>query len=302
MIDVIITSYNEPKATLHAVQTFLKQYKKQDMRVTVVDPFPAVETFLRTYITDKRFVFYPDPGEGKSYALNLLFGEYASPNSEDIFILTDGDVYVSPRTVQALVDAFDDAKIGCVTGKPVSLDDRTNKYGFWAQVAFAGIDKVRRNFSGKKQFFECSGYLFAIRKNVILDFPLETSEDSIIPFLFWRKGYRIQYIPEAEVYVKNPTTWRDWLAQKVRNIKAHENLEKIAPDLPRTKSLWNEIRYGGLFAFTQVKSIKEFFWLLQLYPARLYLYYRAFVELRKKKQYADGWRGEAVTESTKTLD
>ena len=302
MIDVIIASYNEPRATLRAVQTFLKQYKKKDMRVTVVDPFPEVGIFLHKHIKDPRFVFFPDPGEGKSYALNLLFQEYASSNLDDIFILTDGDVYVSDKTVTSLLAAFEDGKVGCVTGRPVSIDERDTKYGFWAHVAFAGIHRVREHLSQTKQFFECSGYLFAIRKGVLLDFPLGTSEDSIIPYLFWKKGHHIQYVPEAEVYVKNPTNWKDWLAQKVRNIKAHENLKTIAPEMPRTKSLGNEIVYGAFYALTLPRSLKEWWWLIQLYPARLYLYLKAFGELGKKKTYEDGWRGDAVTASTKTLD
>jgi cellulose synthase/poly-beta-1,6-N-acetylglucosamine synthase-like glycosyltransferase len=301
MIDVIIASYNEPKSTLRAVETFLKQVGKKD-RVTVVDPFPEVEMYLREKIKDKRFNFFLDPGEGKSYALNLLFQEYASNDENDIFILTDGDVHVSHNSVKEIKNAFKDKKIGCVTGKPVSLDGKESKYGFWAHVAFSGIHKVRKELSRKKEFLECSGYLFAIRKRVILDFPLETSEDSIIPYLFWKKGYRTHYAEEAEVYVKNPDNWKDWIAQKVRNIKAHENLSKIAPEMPRTKTLWHEIKHGGLYALTIPKKPKEFFWLLQLYPARLYLYIKAYKELRKDRKYSDGWRGENTTESTKTLD
>ena len=302
MIDAIITSYNEPKATLKAVKIFLEQLPKKNARITAVDPFPEVGDFLKKNIKDKRFVFFLDSGEGKSYALNLLFQEYASENKEAIFILSDGDVYVSGNAVKEIVKAFKDKKIGCVTGKPVSIDSKDNKYGFWANTAFAGIDRVRKKLSEKKGFFECSGYLFAIRKGVIFDFPLETSEDSIIPYLFWKKGYKIAYADKAEVYVKNPDNWKDWLAQKVRNVKAHENLNKIAPDMPRTKSLFNEIKWGAGFALSYPKNLKEFWWTIEAFFARLYLYLKAFKELKKKKRYEDGWRGEAVTESTKMLD
>lgn len=300
MIDVIITSFNEPKSTLRAVKIFLKS-KEKDLRVTVVDPFQEAEDFLKRNIKDKRFNFFLDPGEGKSYALNLLFQEHASASNKDIFILTDGDVYVSDNAVSEILEKFKDEKVGCVTGKPVSLDKRDNKYGYWAQVLFKGIDKVRKRLASEKKFFECSGYLFAIRKNVILDFPLETSEDSIIPYLFWKKGYLVDYAEKAEVYVKNPDNWKDWIAQKVRNIKAHENLNKIAPDMPRTKSFFNEIKEGAFFVLMQPRSLKEICWTFELYLARLYIYLRAFKELGKRN-YADGWRGEAITESTKTLD
>ena len=75
MIDIIITSYNEPKATLRAVNTFLNQDIKEKFRIIVVDPFPEVEEFLRKHIKSHNFNFFLDPGEGKSYALNLLLQE-----------------------------------------------------------------------------------------------------------------------------------------------------------------------------------------------------------------------------------
>lgn len=303
MIHIIITSYKEPKSTLRAVKTFLNQKIKQNYEIIVVDPFPETEKFLKQNLRkneQKKVKFFLDPGEGKSYALNILFQEYPG-NKNDIFILTDGDVYVSKNTVIEIMRAFKDKKVGCVTGKPVTVDSEDNKYHYWAHLAFKGIDKFRGSLSEKKKFFECSGYLFAIRKGVILDFPFETSEDAIIPYLFWKKGYKITYTPKAEVYVKNPENWHDWKNQKIRNIKSHENLNKIAKDMPRTKSLLNEIKEGAFFAIRQPKNFRKLLWTLQLYPARLYIYIKAFQELKKNKLYKDGWRITEM-ESTKPLD
>lgn len=130
---------------------------------------------------------------------------------------------------------------------------------------------------------------------------MKASEDSIIPYLFWRKGYKTSYADKAEVYVKNPNTWNDWLNQKIRNIKGHENLDKIAPDMPRTKSLFNEIKYGWSFLFFYPKNIKEIYWTSQLYLARLYIYLKAFQELNRKRSYQDGWRENEIN-STKPMD
>jgi len=301
MIDIIITSYNEPKATLRAVKAFLNQKIKTDIRITVVDPFEEVGQFLKKHIKNKNFVFFLDPGEGKSYALNLLFQEYASQNKNDLFILTDGDVFVSETSLFNIIKSFKNKEIGCVTGKPVPIESRDTKYGYWANLLFSGIDKVRQKLSEKQEFFECSGYLFAIRKGVIIDFPMETCEDSIIPYLFWKKGYKIKYVPEAKVYVKNPSNIKDWINQKIRNIKGHENLNNVAPDMPRTKSFFNEIKEGAVFALTYPKNIGEFFWTIELYFSRLYIYLRAFFELRKSRKYSDGWRENPI-ESTKPFD
>ena len=296
MLHIIVTSYNEPKATERAVKAILRQNIKQDFKIIVVDPFPEVEKYLKQKIKDKRVEFFLDPGEGKAYALNLLFQE--NPGTEnDFFILTDGDVYISQNAVEEILKRFQDQKVGCVTGRPISIDPRNTKYGLWAKVAFAGIDKARRKLSKQQGFLECSGYLFAIRKNIIFDFPTKTSEDSIIPYLLWKKGYKIAYAPRAEVYVKNPGNWRDYVAQKIRNIKAHENLNKIAPDMPRTKSFWNEIKEGATFAIRQQKNLKELSWIVQLYIARLYIYLKAFRELKQKKTYQDGWREQEIKSS-----
>jgi cellulose synthase/poly-beta-1,6-N-acetylglucosamine synthase-like glycosyltransferase len=301
MINIIITSYKEPKSTLRAVQAFLTQNVYDDFKIIVVDPFAETEKYLKENIRDKRVEFFLDPGEGKSYALNILFQENFSDKKGDIFILTDGDVYVSENAVNEIMKAFNDEKVGCVTGKPVSIDDRKTKFGYWSHFLFSGVDKARTELSRKEKFFECSGYLFAIRNGVLHEFPLETSEDSIIPYLFWKKNYKIKYVPTAEVYVKNPDNLSDWKKQKIRNIKGHENLNKIAPDMPRTKSLFNEIYHGWYFLFLFPKNVKEFFWTIPLFFERFSIYMNAFKELKKKKGYSDGWR-ETEIKSTSPLD
>lgn len=301
MITIIITSYKEPKATIRAIKSFLNQEIPGKFKIIVVDPFPDILKKIKKEVKSKKVEFFLDPGEGKSYALNILLGENFSNNSNDILIFTDGDVYVSENAVSEILKCFQDKKIGCATGRPVPIDSRDNKYGYWSYVLLSGIHKVRKKLSLQKSFFECSGYLFAIRNSVITGFPLETSEDSIIPYLFWKKGYKICYAEKAEVYVKNPSTWKDWVNQKIRNIKAHENLNEIASGIRRTKSFFNEIKEGAFYVILQPRNLKEFLWTIELYFARLYVYLKAFAELRNKKSYSDGWR-ETEMKSTRTLD
>jgi len=68
--------------TLHLpfapVNLIFGQKTEENFEIIVVDPFPDVEQFIRTEIKDNRLKFFLDPGEGQSYALTLLFGEYGS--------------------------------------------------------------------------------------------------------------------------------------------------------------------------------------------------------------------------------
>ena len=71
--------------------------------------------------------------------------------------------------------------------------------------------------------------------------------------------------------------------------------------MPRTKSFWNEVRYGTLHALTFPKNMIQFKWTIQLFKARKHIYKKAFQELKQEDVYEDGWR-ETETPSTRTLD
>lgn len=302
MIDVIIPSYNEPKATLRAAKIFLRQGPRKDFRVIVVDPFDETEKFLKENIDDERLIFFKDPGEGKNYALSIIFQEYGSDNKDDFFILSDGDVYVSEGAVGEMTRMFkSNKKLGAITGKVVSVDARNNKFGYWSHLLFDAINKVRARMYKEEIFFQFSGYLMAIRKGIIAECPEGAADDVLIPFLIWKKGYSVGFCEKAHVFIKNPSNWGDWVTQKVRNIKGHENIKNVAPDMPRTKSFFNEIKEGLLFAISYPKNLRELLWSLELYFARLYIYVKAFVDIKQKKVYQDGWRIEEI-KSTRMLD
>lgn len=289
MINIIVTSYNEPEATLKAVKQLLNENIKTKFKIILADPFTEVKKYLEKHIKDKRFEFFLDPGEGKAQTLNILLKKFYSKNKNDLLVFTDGDVFIKKNSIVELIKGFKNPKVGCITGKPVSIDYRKGKYGYWSKFLYTGIDMVRKKLSKESKFFQCSGYLFAIRNGILKEVPLDVPEDCIIPYLIWKKGYFIKYAEKAIIYVKYPSNWKDWLNQKVRTIKAHENISKLYPGMPRTKSLLNEFKEGWFFLFTYPKSIKEFFWTLSLYFARLYIYYLAFKQ-SKKDAFDPGWR------------
>lgn len=298
MIHVIITAYGEPKATEKAINSLLVQKTREKFKITVMDPFPEVEEYLKNKFGDK-IEFILDEGEGKSYALNYMIRKLYTENKKDILIFTDGDVFLGNKAIQSITDAFKDENIGVVCGHPVSLNPRNNMFGFWSHLLFSEMNKTRKKLYSKKEFFEVSGYLFAIRNGIITEFNVNASEDNVIPILFWKKGYKIGYAESAEVFVLNPQNMKDWLTQKKRNIKGHIALQKIFPDenIGRKNTLIGEALRGLSIFFTFPKNPREFFWTIKLMFMRLKAWQLAY----KEKDYKDGWREEEV-ESTKPLD
>ena len=98
-----------------------------------------------------------------------------------------------------------------------------------------------------------------------------------------------------------PRNFSDWVKQKVRSAKSHEAMNKhVSHNEMKQKSFINEIFYGFLFVFSFPKNSLEFFWAMLLYPARLYIWLKAFYEIKIKKDiYVAQW---SRSESTKTLD
>ena len=236
---------------------------------------------------NKKIKLFKDPRKGKSYAINLLLNKVKG----DLIILTDGDVYLSENSINEILKEFNDKDVGCVSGRPISQEDKNTKYGFWANFLFDSAHKLRNKTKKSYNFLECSGYLWGFRNNVINHFPVNVAEDSIVPYLFFEKKYKIGYAENAKVFVKNPDNWKDWIKQKTRTSKAHEKLKYYfnSNKVPRAKTFINESK-GIFYIFTYPRSIKEFFWIQELILARLYMWLKVLYETKiANNNYSDNW-------------
>ncbi len=284
-VSILITAFKEP-AIGKAIESALNQKTNYDYEVIVSAPDEETLNIARKY-SDKKLKIFKDPGKGKSYALNMIFKNLKT----DLLILTDGDVWINNEAIEEIVNLFRNPEIGCLTGRPVPAEDRKTKYGYWANFLFDSAHRWRKNSFDSSKFIECSGYLFAFRKNKIKEIPLDVAEDSVIPYFFWEKGYKIGYAENAKVFVRNPRNFKDWIKQKTRTSKAHETLGKYVDTTttPRVKTFGNEAK-GITWLFRYPKNLGEFFWTFQLAFSRLYMWYKVFLDTKLKgKNYGDAW-------------
>ena len=293
-ITILITAFKEPNIA-KSIESALNQKTKHDYEIIVAAPDEETLSVARKFTkSHKKLKIFKDPGKGKSYALNLLFKEIDT----DILILTDGDVHIKESCIEEISKLFINPEIGCVTGRPMPSEGKNTKYGYWANFLFDAAHLLRKRAFERNSFLECSGYLFGFRKKKIEKIPLDVAEDTVIPYYFWEKGYRVGYADKAEVYVKNPSNWRDWIKQKTRTSKAHETLEKYVDTktTPRVKNFSNEAK-GIKYVIEYPKNIKELIWSLQLAGARFHMWAKVFLDTRiKNSHYQDAWKR---VESTK---
>lgn len=279
-ISAIITAYREPKTIGRAIEAVAGQVTNRDEIIVVA---PDEETLEVARRLSKRYVnlrVIQDSGRGKPAALNLA----VSKARGEILVLSDGDVYAGEKSIAQLTDKFKDNKIGAVSGNPISINSRNNKYGYWAYVLTKVADE-RRNaaISINKRFF-CSGYLFAIRREIFPGLPEELlSEDGYISHMVYDAGYKIAYSPESKVYVKYPDNFSDWIKQKKRSAGGYNQIRSMLGVEMRS---FRKESSGVFSLFKYASGLKELFWLLELFFARVYLWMAIFfdINLRKKSQ------------------
>lgn len=295
MISVIITAFHEEKTIGRAIKSFLNQ-KGHDFEIIGVCPDDATANVIKSYSKiDKRVKFLRDPHKGKPSALNLAFGKARG----DIILLTDGDVYSSNNSVSELLAPFSNPKIGAVAGRPVSVSPRGTMLGFWSHILTNIAHELRVKSYKNKRFIHCTGYLYAIRKGIVHSVPNNAlADDGYISHKIFDSGYLIGYAPKAEVYVKYPDNFSDWVKQKKRSTGGYNQLKELGiNDRDKRSFFWESMGFWRVLKFS--RDFREFFWSLMLLLSRLYLWILIYRDVNMNKDKLFGAHGWERIESTK---
>ena len=116
--------------------------------------------------------------------------------------------------------------------------------------------------------------------------------------MIFNEGGRIEYEPEALVFVKYPTNLKDYFKQKKRSTGGYMQLWEYGIVKPETKSrsFWRELEYFW-FPIKYARNLKELFYSFMMYPVRLWLWVQIFWERKiVKKDFVKTW---VRVESTK---
>lgn len=285
---VIITSFKEPKTIGKAVSAIASQLKNEDELIVVA---PDKETLDAAKKASKKVKIIRDNGKGKPAAMNLVMKKV----NGDLLIWTDGDITISEKSVRELKKHFENEKVGAVSGRPISIDKKDNKFAYWGHILADAAHEQRTDQQKNNKFLFCSGYLFAIRKKLMPKLPEELlSEDGYISHLVYKKGYKINYEPNAEAYITYPKNFSDWIKQKKRSVGGYNQIHKLLNVKIRSfgkesSNFWKLFRYVG--------SLTELIWLFELFIARIYMWGAIYKDINfKKKKREELWQR---VESTK---
>lgn len=286
-LSIVITAFKEPKTIGKAIQSFIEQDIGVSYELIGVAPDEETSDIIKEYGRKyKQIKYLKDPGKGKPHALNLVLKKVKG----EIIILTDGDVHVQDGTVEKLVKHFEDEKVGAVSGHPVPISPRNKKFGYWAHLLTAMIHNKRLKATKQGKFISCSGYLYAIRGGLVKEIPWDTlSDDAWISHLIFNQGYKTKYEPGAEVYIKYPDNFKDWITQKRRSAGGYNQIKYKFKEKNVDRSFTKEaVGIGKVLRFPN--NLKEMFWTIELIFARIYLWAKIFKSINfEEKKFEDVW-------------
>jgi cellulose synthase/poly-beta-1,6-N-acetylglucosamine synthase-like glycosyltransferase len=293
MLSVLITALREPETIGQAIQALLRQLP-ENAELLVVCPDPATSAVVGEIAGRYPVVRQvADAQRGKPAALNIGLRKLQG----SIVVLTDGDVVVAEGALAPLLSPFDDPQVGAVTGRPVSVNPRDTLLGYWSHLLTeAGAHHVRQIRDQAGRFLVCSGYFFAFRRGLVEHIPEDAlAEDAVVSHRIAAQGYRIRYAPDALVYVKYPTTYGDWLRQRIRSAGGYAQ-QYVRRSPVRMRSPWLEIVYGSTAALRFARNMKEFTWSLLLFAARLHLWMLVLINVHLlRRPLAQLWRRVETT-------
>jgi len=168
----------------------------------VVEDEMACDSRIRLLVQERR--------EGKMSAINL-FLQHAR---HEVVVIINADVLPNEDCIERLVSPFADPRVGITGGRPVPINEMTSLPGFAAHLLWTMHHEI--SLHEPKM-----GELIAYRNFPEIEISPDTVDDEggIVEELVARKGMYKVYVPEAVVYLRGPTTAREYIKRR-RNIYA----------------------------------------------------------------------------------
>lgn len=220
-VSIVVPAWNEEKTIVKTIDTLLAlDYPKEKLEIIVVNDGSTdrtaskVEKLIAKY-KDRDIELFNKKNGGKGSAMNCGFKNARG----EIVVNMDADSIVAPDALKKMLGYFEDKKVAAVTP---ALNIYKPK-GFWLNLQFAefmlgiylrkifdlneAIHVIPGPFSAyRKSFFEKHGYFDEHNP----------TEDTEIAMRIQARGYKIKNSIGANVYAKQPNSFRSVLKQRLR--------------------------------------------------------------------------------------
>ena len=238
-VTLLVAAYNEKDYIDAKVKnSFDQSYPKEKIKnVWVTDGSDdGTPELLKKY--DGVTVYHKDERAGKIAAMNRGMDFVDSP----IVIFSDGNTTLGKDAVKEIVKLFRNPKVGCVSGEKRIVEKGKDAAAGAGEGIYWKYESTLKKWDAELySVVGAAGELFAIRTKLYQHVEKDTLlDDFIISLRVAKKGYTIQYNPEAYAIETASANVKEELKRKIR-ISAG-GIQSIL----RLKELLNPFKYGVL--------------------------------------------------------
>ena len=241
----------EPEVTLFVAAYNEKDYVDEKIKNSFEMEYPS-EKIKHVWVTDgsddgtpdllRKYtgveVYHQDERAGKINAMNRGMQFVKTP----IVIFSDGNTQLGKESVKEIVNLFANPKVGCVSGEKRIFSNKTDAAAGAGEGIYWKYESTLKKWDAELySVVGAAGELFAIRTELFQHVEPDTLlDDFIVSLRVAKKGYTIQYNPNAYAIETASANVKEELKRKVR-ISAG-GIQSII----RLKELLNPFKYGVL--------------------------------------------------------
>ncbi len=211
-----VFAYNEEKNIAKLLDALLNQ-KLQKVEITEIIVVSSactdstddiVKSYCKSYPTVK--LIQEKQRNGKSASINRFIKE----SCNEFLVIESADTIPAPNTIELLVSAFLDPKVGMTGGRPKPENSKCTFIGYAVNLLWSLHHKMAL-ISPKL------GEMIAFRK-VFKSIPAESAVDEAsIEAQIREQDLEIKYIPNATIHNKGPEVLSDFVLQRRRIEAGH---------------------------------------------------------------------------------
>jgi cellulose synthase/poly-beta-1,6-N-acetylglucosamine synthase-like glycosyltransferase len=219
-VSLVIPTYNEATVIRQKLENVLRlDYPREKLEVVVVDSASAdetvsiVEKFAGDHRRDLNLILVEQAvRRGKSEAINEALRRVRS----EIIVLTDADVAFPPASLRKLVEGFERAEVGAVSGVEVPVGGKSFLTGIEADYRRI-YTAIRMAEAETDSPFMCESELSAYRRELLDPLrPGVVCDDVELTVMVRSKGFKALYSQEVSFFENEAGNLRPKLQHKLR--------------------------------------------------------------------------------------
>lgn len=204
-------------------------YPEQQLEFVVVSDgsTDSTENILSEFAGEPRlrWIAKPQPrgkASGLNDALEAVRGE--------IVVFTDARQQIEADALRLLVEAFADARVGCVSGELMLGDPDSGESAKGMGMYWRIEKKVRQLESASGFVIGATGAFYAVRRELLVPLPAGIILDDVyIPVNVLRQGRRVLFDARARAWDVPDQGSEQEFARKVRTLSGNYQLVQLAP-------------------------------------------------------------------------